>query len=40
MPELDVGLVDGGKLNFDQSFVQFHVKKEIYAKSSTQFDFK
>ena len=40
MPELDVGLADGGKLNFDLSFLQFHVKKEIYAKSFTRFDFK
>ena len=31
MPELDVGLVDGGELNFDQSFMQFNVeKKNIY----------
>ena len=38
MPELDIGLVDGDKLNFDQSFLQFNVKKEIYPKSSSRFD--
>ena len=27
MPELDIGLVDGGKLNFYQSFLQFDVKE-------------
>ena len=32
MPELDIGLVNGGELNFDQSFPQFNVKKKIYAK--------
>ena len=40
MPELNIGLVDGGELNFDQSFLQFNVKKKIYAKSSSRFDFK
>ena len=30
MPELDIGVVDGGELNFDQSFLQFNVKKKIY----------
>ena len=40
MFELDIGLVDGAKLNFDQSFLQFNVKKKLYAKSSTRFDFK
>ena len=39
MPELDIGLVDGGELNFDQSFLQFNVKK-IYATSSSRFYFK
>ena len=34
MPELDIGLVDGGKLCFDQSFLQFNVKKKMYVKSS------
>ena len=39
MPELEIGFVDGDELNFDQSFLQFNVKKEIYAKSSSRFDF-
>ena len=37
MPELDIGLVDGGKLNFDQSFLQFNVKKETYPRSFSRF---
>ena len=40
MSELEIGLVDGGEMNFDQSFLQFNVKKNIYAKSSSQFEFK
>ena len=40
MPELEIGLVEGGKLNFDQSFLQFNVNKKLYAKSSSRFDFK
>ena len=28
MPELEIGLVDGGDLNFDKSFLQFNVKKK------------
>ena len=28
MPELEIGLLDGGELNFDQSFMQFNVKKK------------
>ena len=40
MPELNIGLVDGGKLNFDQSFLQFNVKNKIYAKSYSRFDFQ
>ena len=40
MPELDIGLVDWAKLNFDQSFQEFNVKKKYYAKSSSRFDFK
>ena len=40
MPELDIELVDGGNLNFGQSFLQFNVKKEKYANSSSRFDFK
>ena len=27
MPDFEIGLVDGGKLNFDQSFLQFNMKK-------------
>ena len=44
MPELKIGLNDGGKLNFDNSFPKFNVKKKIYAKSSlnehSRFDWK
>ena len=40
MPELDVGLVDGGELNFNQSLQQFRVKKKVRVKISTRFDFK
>ena len=40
MSELGIGLVDGGELNFDQPFLQFNVKKKLYAKSSSRFDFK
>ena len=28
MPELEIRLVDVGELNFDQSFLQFNVKKK------------
>ena len=28
MPELDIGILDGGELNFDQSFLQFNLKKK------------
>ena len=35
MPELEVGLVHGGELDFDQSFLQFNVKKKIQVKSSS-----
>ena len=28
MPELDIGLVDGDKLNFDQFFLQFNAQKK------------
>ena len=27
MPELEIGLVDGGESNFNQSFLQFNIKK-------------
>ena len=40
MPELEIGLADGGKLDFDQSFLQFNVKKKIQAKSYSRFDDK
>ena len=40
MPEFDIGLAEGGELNFDQSFLQFNVKKNIDAKCSSRFDFK
>ena len=28
MSELEIGLVDGGELHFDQSFLQFNAKKK------------
>ena len=28
MPELEIGLVNGDELNFNQSFLQFNVKKK------------
>ena len=34
MPELEIGLVEGDEMNLYQSFLQFSVKKKIYAKSS------
>ena len=41
MPELEIGLIDGGKLNFNQSFLNFNVCKEkIKVKDYSQFDFK
>ena len=40
MPEPDIGLADGGELNFNQSFLHFNVKKKMQAKSSSRFDFK
>ena len=39
MPELDISLVDGGELKFNQYFLQFNVKK-IQMKSSCQYDFR
>ena len=39
MPELDISLVDGGELKFNQCFLQFNVKK-IQMKSSSQYDFR
>ena len=40
MPEFEIGIVDGGELNFNQSFLRFNIKKKIYAKSYSWFDFK
>ena len=40
MPELEIELVDGGELNFNQSFLQVNVKKKIQVKSYSRFDFK
>ena len=37
MAERQIGLVDEGELNFDQS-LQFNVNKNMYAKSSSWFD--
>ena len=36
MSELEIGCVDGGEMNF----LQFNAKKNIYAKGSSQFEFK
>ena len=40
MPELDIGLVDGGELNLNQSFLKFNLKKKMRVKSYSWFDFK
>ena len=40
MLELEIRLVDGGELNFNQSFLKFNVKKKIQAKIYSRFDFK
>lgn len=40
MSEPEIGLADGGELNFDKSLLQFNAKKIIYVKSSSQFSFK
>ena len=40
MPELEIGRVDGGKLNFNQFLLKFNVKKKTQAKSYPRFDFK
>ena len=40
MPELEIGLVDVGELNFNQLFLKFNVKKKIQGKSYFRFDFK
>ena len=40
MPELEMGHVDGGELNFNQSFLKFDVKKKVQMKSYSRFDLK
>ena len=40
MPKLEIGLVAGAKLNFDQYCLEFNARKKIYSKSSSRFDFK
>ena len=40
MAQLQIWLYDEGELNFDQPFLQFNVNKNVYAKSSSWFDFK
>ena len=41
MPELEIGLINGGELHFNQSFLQFNVNKnKIQVNGSSQFDFK
>ena len=35
MAHLQIGLFDEGELNFDQSFLQFNVDENVYAKSSS-----
>ena len=39
MPEFEIGF-DVNDVNFDQSFLQFNVKKKINAKKSSRFEFK
>ena len=40
MPELEIGFVDMGESNFNQSFLKFNINKKLQAKSYSQFDFK
>ena len=44
MPEFDIGLADGGELNFDKSFLQFNLKKKYMGKvilpKLSKFDWK
>ena len=35
MAQLQIGLFDEVELNFDQSFLQFNVDENVYAKSSS-----
>ena len=37
MPELEIGFVDGGELNFANLFCSLMERKKIYVKSSSQF---
>ena len=39
MPEFEIGF-DVNDVNFDQSFLQFNVKKKINAKKSSRFEFR
>ena len=39
MPEFEIGF-DVNELNFDQSSLQFNVKKKINAKKYSRFEFK
>ena len=39
MPELEIGLVDGCELNFNQSFLKFNVKKKIEVESYSRLIF-
>ena len=40
MPELEIGLINGGELNFNQSFLLFNLNKKLQAKGSSRFEFK
>ena len=40
MAQLQIWLFDESELNFGQSLLQFNVTKNVYAKSSSWFDFK
>ena len=33
MSQIEIGLVDGSELNFDQSVLQFNLKKKMYGMS-------
>ena len=37
MPELEIGVVDGGELNFNQSFLQFNLKKKKKKNTGKEF---
>ena len=38
MPELEMGLAVVRELNFNQSFLDFNVKKKVQAKSYSRFE--